>query len=64
MFVAIFAGGILLLAVIGGTIAPTKEPDSCRQYYDAQHNCGAYDDCHYRVTDQQRRKCSRGGKPG
>jgi hypothetical protein len=64
MFVAIFAGGILLLGVIGANISPTKERDSCRQYYDAKHNSGAYDDYYHRVPDQQRRECPRGGKPG
>jgi hypothetical protein len=59
MFVAIFAGGILLLGVIGSSVAPTKESYSCRQYHQAQQNCGAYNDCNYRVQDQQRSECPR-----
>jgi hypothetical protein len=38
MFEAIFAGVLLLVAVIGGTIAPTKQPYSCRQYDETQQN--------------------------
>ena len=64
MFVAIFAGGISLLAVIGGTIAPTKEPYSCRQYYEAQYNCRAYNNCDFRVQGQQPRECPRAASLG
>jgi hypothetical protein len=63
MFEAIFAGGILLLAVIGGSIAPTKDPYSCRQYYEAQHNC-AFGNCDARVQERLKRECLRdGGQP-
>lgn len=60
MFVAIFAGDILLLAYVGGTIAPTKDPNSCRQYYEVEHNC-ASGNCEARVQERLKRECLRDG---
>jgi hypothetical protein len=64
MFEAIFAGVLLLVVAIGGTIAPTKQPYSCRQYDEAQQNCRTYENCDHRGPDQQRRECLYGDKLG
>ena len=63
MFVAILAGGMLLLAVAGGSMASTKDSYSCRQYHAAQQHCAAAN-CEADAQERLNRECLRdGGRP-
>lgn len=43
---------------------PPREPYSCRQYHEAERNCGAFGNCDAKILERLKRDCLRdGGRP-
>lgn len=51
-------------AAAAGDPNPPREPYSCRQYHEAERNCGAFGNCDAKILERLKRDCLRdGGRP-